>query len=118
GQVLANFYLANGEFAQGGDIYLDIEVAGVSEDGTVFHGQEVLGSNYSAYTCGSHKDVAKRRSIGHRHYLKAFHHSFKGAHCVDFTHDHMGSHTASAHGYASATPAIAGNDKGCSGQQA
>src|SRR5204862_2185716 len=105
-QVLADFCLADGKFAQGGDIYLDIEVAGVGEDGAILHHQKVLGADHAAHAGSRHKDIAKRRSIGHGHDLEAIHHSFEPTNRVDLANDDLGAHAPGTHGDTLATPTI------------
>src|SRR5467141_2422995 len=101
-----NFTLAAGELLEGGDVNLDIEVAGVAHNRAALHFFEMLGANHALVSGHSDENIAFLHRFRHRHHAEAVHHCFNTLHWVDFGDDDIRSQSFCAHGYAASAPAV------------
>src|SRR6266404_441187 len=104
-----NFTLAAGELLEGGDVNLDIEVAGVAHNRPALHFFEMLGANHALVAGHGDENVAFLHRFGHRHDAEAVHYSLNALHRIDFGDDDVRSQSLCAHGHAPATPAVPGD---------
>ena len=99
------------QLAEGLDLDLDVEVAGVREDGAVLQpldrsaGDDVLVPGRRA------EDIAHLGGALHRHHLVAVHERLERPHGVDFGDDHVRAHPARPQGNPAAGPAVARDDE-------
>src|SRR5437879_4353023 len=105
-----NFTLAAGELLEGGDVNLDIEVAGVAHNRPALHFFEMLGANHALVAGYGDENVAFLHRFGHRHDAEAVHYGFNALHGIDFGDDDVRPQSFCAHSHAAATPAVAGDD--------
>ena len=92
------------------NVDLDVEVAGVREDGTVFHDLEVMLADDVLVARQRQEDVADLGGLIHRHDAEAVKDSLDGLYRIDFRDDDIGAEAARTHGAALAAPAVAGDD--------
>src|SRR5512143_2230787 len=93
------------------EVDLDVEVAGVADDGAVLHHPEVLLADHLDVAGHGNEDVADPGGFGHGHHLVAVHYRLDGLQRVDLGHDHVRAHSLGAHGEAPSAPAIACDHK-------
>ena len=102
---------------EGRHVDLDVEVAGVGDDGAVAHHLEVLGAQHVLVAGDGDEDVTAARGIGDGHHAVAVHDGLQRAHRVDLEDDHVGAHAARTIGDAAAREAVARDDHGAPGEQ-
>ena len=103
--------LAAGELLERRDVDLDVEVAGVADDGAVLHRREVLAAQDFQVAGERAEDVADRHGLGHRHHAVAVHLGLERLERIDLGDDDVGAEPARAHRDAAAAPAVAGDDE-------
>src|SRR5579875_2529296 len=109
--------LVDGECFQRRNVDLVVEVAGVGDDGPVLHAFQVLVIKHIDIAGDGDDDVGEGGSFQDRHDAVAIHHSFQGAHGVNFGDDDVRAHAASAGGNAASAPAVATDHECAPGQQ-
>ena len=92
------------------DVDLDVEVAGVADDGAVLHRAEVLVAQDALVAGDRDEDVAERRRLLHRHHAEAVERRLDRLRRIDLGHDDLGAEAARPHRDAAAAPAVAGDD--------
>ena len=106
--VVADILLAlGGHGGEGLDVDLDVEVAGVADDGAVLHGLEVVLADDVHVAGQGDEEVADLGGLLHGHDVEAVHGGLQGAHRVHLGDHHLGAHAAGARGHAPAAPAVA-----------
>ena len=96
GYIRLQLTLLLGDFGQGIQIDLVIEVPGNGHDRAGLHFGEVWFINNVNIASGRDEDVSLRRRVGHRHDPKSVHHCFQSAQRVNLGHDHMCAQSISA----------------------
>ena len=94
------------------DLYFAIVMAGVADDGPVFHGRKVASNDDIFHAGSGAENIAEFGRFVHRHDTVTFHDSTKGWERVDFGDDDVGAHTAGTHGHAASAVAEACDDEG------
>jgi len=107
---LADLARRGGHLAEGSHLELDIEVAGVADDGAVLHGEEVLAPNHRAAAGDGDEHVADPGGLGDGHHAVAVHHGLEPTQRVDLAHGHMGAHALGPAGAPSAAHAVSAHD--------
>src|SRR5262245_59664510 len=98
-------------------IQFEVTVARVADYCSIPHLLE-LGCFYDLAIAGyGYKDISYRGSFCDRHDSESIHYRLNGANRIDLCHDHICSHTASAHGNTLAAPAITDYNQVLSCQQ-
>ena len=113
--VVAGRGFADGIFSQFCDSYFAVEVAGVAEDGAVFHEREVLCRYDVVAACYGDEDVAFSRCLFHGHDIETVHYGLHGLDRVDFGDYDFGAESFGPHGDAFAAPAVACDYDGLAG---
>src|SRR3990167_10280904 len=68
--------------------------------------------------CDCTEKISHGSGINHRHHAETIHDGFDGFQRIDFGNNYVGPCTMGTHRKTSATPAVTGDDKGCSSNQA
>src|SRR5271156_3903460 len=105
-----NFLLAGGKSFERRNFDFDVEVAGVTYDGSALHDFEVLAANDVLVAGYGDEDIAFFGGVDHGHDAEAVHDSFNSLHRIDFGDDDVGAEALGAHGGAAPAPAVAGDD--------
>ena len=98
------------ELLQRRDVQLHIEMAGVADDGAVFHRREMLAADHLQVAGDGDEEVADLGGLLHRHDPNAIHHSLQPLDRIDFGHDDIRPQTLGPHGDAAPAPAVARDD--------
>ena len=106
-----------GHLGEGDEVEFDVEVAGVTDQGAVFHDFEVFAADDVDVAGDGDKDVAFGGGFFHRHDLETVHDGFDGFDGIDFGDDHVTAEAAGAGGDAFAAVAVAGDDDGLAGDE-
>ena len=114
---LAHGALLDGELLERRDVDLDVEVAGVGDDGAVLHDLEVLAAQHVDVAGGGDEELGDLGGLGDGHDAEAVHDRLEGAQRVDLEHDDVGAVALHAHREAAAAPAVAGDADGAPGDQ-
>ena len=114
---LAHRALLHRELLERRDVDLDVEVAGVGDDGAVLHGLEVLAAQHVDVAGGGDEELGDLGGLGDRHDAEAVHDGLERAQRVDLEHDDVGAVALHAHGEAAAAPAVAGDADGAAGDE-
>src|ERR1017187_5003180 len=102
---------------QRGNVDLDIEVAGIGNDGSVLHGVKVFLAQNALVAGDGAEDVADLGGFVHAHHAVTIHDGFDGLRGIDFGDDDLSSQPARAAGQPASTPAVAGDHKLGAGKQ-
>ena len=89
--ILADLAPGRRHLAQRFEVDLDIEVAGVADDGAALDVLEVLARDHALIAGEGHKQVADRGRFEHRHDAEAVHHRLDGLGRIDLRHDDVGA---------------------------
>ena len=92
-------------------------MAGVGNDGAVFHHFEVFSRKHVFIACNRAEDIANLRCFVHGHHAEAIHHGFERLCRINFRDDHFRPGAPRAAGQPASAPAVAGNYELRSGQQ-
>ncbi len=98
-------------------IDLDVEMAGVGQDGAVLHDGEISGVDDVLIAGDGDEDIADFGGVAHRHDGEAVHDRFQRPNRFYLCDDDIGAHAAGAQGDAVAAPAVAGDDDFLAGPQ-
>src|ERR1051326_953333 len=109
--------LAGAHVFKSWNVDLDVEVAGVRDDGPVLHQREMFLGEDALVAGDGAEDVAELGGLGHRHDAEAVHHGLEGLGGIDFGDDDFGAASAGTGGEAAAAPSVAGDDELRSGKQ-
>ena len=108
--ILSLLKFSDRVFVQVLHIDLDIKVAGVAENGSILHYEEVFVSDDAKVSGHGYKEISYLCCLMHRHYGKAVHDSFNSLDGIDLRDYYFCSKTLRAHSDALAAPAIACHD--------
>ena len=98
-------------------VYLNVEVTAVGQNGPVLHHLEVLPSQHAGAAGNGDEDIAQRSGIRQRHDTKALHNGLQRADGIDLHHDDLGAHAPGARGNAAAAPAVTAHHNLLAGPQ-
>src|SRR5216683_1709445 len=96
---------------EGHDVDLHVEVAGVGDDGSVFHDFEVFFGQDALVAGDGAEHIAQFGGLVHGHYAEAVHVCLERLGGIDLGDDDLGSRAAGTASQASSTPAVAGDHK-------
>ncbi len=102
---------------QGRDVDLDVEVAGIGDDGAALHGQKMFFADDALVPGNGHEDVPDPGGLGHGDDGEAVHPGLQGADGVYLANEDVGPRAFGPHGQALAAPAVAGDDEIRPGQK-
>src|SRR5215831_6005260 len=108
---VARSALRRRHFFERGNVDLHVEVAGVRNDGAVFHYLKVLLIEHVLIASDGAENVADPGSINHGHHAEAVHGGFERLRRIDFGDDDLGAGATRAAGKTASAPAIAGDDE-------
>src|SRR6185503_11603430 len=77
----------------------------------------MFGVDHVSVSGNGYEDVANRGGLSDRHHAEAVHHCLNRFDRIDFSHDHVRTHAASAKRNAFTTPAITDDDEVSTGKQ-
>src|ERR1035441_6821084 len=106
-----------GHASQSIQIDLDVEMAGVTNDGAVLHLFEMIAGDDALVAGEGDEQVADDGCLAHGHHTEAVHDGFDGFGGIDFGDDDVGAQASGAHGDAASAPAVTGDYQGHAGQQ-
>ena len=107
----------DGELPKRRDLDLDVEVAGVGEDGAVLEALDRAARDDVLVAGGRAEDVADLGRALDRHHLVAVHERLERPHGIDLGDDHVRAHAPRAHRHAAPRPAVAADDEAPPGEK-